>query len=44
MGGILGTEYDYLAGPVLVRVAGVLTPAQAAQYGAAIGGKLYTAR
>ena len=40
MGGILGTEYDYQAGPVLLRVSGKLTPVQAAQYGAAIDAKL----
>lgn len=28
-GPILGTEYDYLAGPVLVRVTGDVTPANA---------------
>ena len=32
---ILGTEYDYLAGPVLIRVSQDLTPAQAATYDAA---------
>jgi hypothetical protein len=29
---ILGTEYDYTAGPVLLRVSQVLTPDQAAAY------------
>ena len=29
---ILGTEYGYLEGPVLVRVSGNLTPTQAAEY------------
>jgi hypothetical protein len=43
MGGILGTEYDYLAGPVLLRLSSQLTPAQAAAYGHVIGATLYTA-
>ncbi len=29
---ILGTEYDYVAGPALLRVSGVLTPDQADSY------------
>lgn len=37
---ILGVEYDYLAGDTLVRVSGNLTPAQAADYGKAVGGTL----
>ena len=34
-------EYDYLAGPVLVRVSAKLTPTQAAAYGQAVGATLY---
>ena len=34
---IVGTEYDYVSGPVLLRVSQVLTPQQAAQYKAALG-------
>lgn len=37
-GGILGTEYDYLSGGVLLRLSGQLTPAQAQAYAAAAGG------
>jgi hypothetical protein len=33
---ILGTEYGYLEGPVLVRVSGNLTPTQAAEYKTAL--------
>jgi hypothetical protein len=29
---ILGAEYDYVSGGVLLRVSGILTPAQARQY------------
>ncbi len=36
--GVLGTEYDYQAGPVLVRVTGKLSPAQAAVYQRATAG------
>ncbi|WP_261554052.1 PGRS family protein [Frankia tisae] len=36
--GVLGSEYDYTAGPVLVRVTGTLTPAQAAVYERATAG------
>ena len=32
-----GTEYDYVRGPVLLRVIGALTPDQAAAYEAALG-------
>jgi hypothetical protein len=38
----LGVEYDYLAGGVLLRVSGLLTPAQASVWGKALGGTLYT--
>jgi hypothetical protein len=38
---ILGSEYDYLAGGVLVRVSQYLTPTQAASYGKAEKAKLY---
>ena len=31
----LGTEYDYIVGDALIRVSGLLTPAQAAQYASA---------
>jgi hypothetical protein len=31
---ILGSEYDYVAGGILLRLSGVLTPAQAKKYGA----------
>lgn len=34
---ILGTEYDYVRGGVLLRVIGTLTPDQAAAYEAALG-------
>lgn len=34
---IVGTEYDYVSGPVLLRVSQVLTPQQAEQYKAALG-------
>lgn len=34
--GALGTEYDYLAGPVLLRITGHLTPTLAAHYGKAL--------
>lgn len=40
-GGLLGTEYDYLNGAILVRISGVLTPGQAGAYGNASGGTLY---
>lgn len=33
---ILGAEYDYVAGPVLLRVSGKLTPSQAAGYALAL--------
>jgi hypothetical protein len=33
---VLANEYDYVYGPVLVRVTGKLTPAQAAGYGRAL--------
>lgn len=33
---ILGTEYDYLAGPVLVRVTGKVTPTVAKRIGDAV--------
>ena len=33
---LLGTEYDYVAGTVLVRVSGLLTPEQAAGYQTAL--------
>lgn len=39
---IIGTEYDYLTGAAIVRVSGKLTPDQAAAFGKAVGGKLYT--
>jgi hypothetical protein len=39
---LLGSEYDYLRGPVLIRVSNYLTPAQAATYGAAFHATLYT--
>jgi len=29
---LLGSEYDYLSGPILLRVSGKLTPAQAGEY------------
>jgi hypothetical protein len=35
-GGILGTEYNYLAGPVLARVAGKVKPSVAAKFEAAV--------
>lgn len=38
---ILGSEYDYLAGGVLVRISQYLTPTQAASYGKAEKAKLY---
>jgi hypothetical protein len=38
---LVGSEYDYLAGPVLVRVSQYLTPDQAATYGSAIRATLY---
>lgn len=38
---ILGAEYDYLKGPILVRVSQYLTPAQAATYRKVVHGKLY---
>jgi hypothetical protein len=34
---IFGSEYDYAAGPVLLRVSGILTPDQAAPYQSALG-------
>lgn len=34
---VLGTEYDYVAGTVVVRVSGLLTPDQAAAYKSAAG-------
>lgn len=34
----LGSEYDYLKGPMLLRVTGRLTPAQAGAYNQAFGG------
>lgn len=40
---LLGSEYDYLAGPVLIRVSRYLTPDQAATYGSAVGATLYQA-
>jgi hypothetical protein len=36
LGPIAGTEYHYLAGPILVRVTGELPPSVAAEYGAAV--------
>ena len=36
LGPVAGTEYHYLTGTALVRVAGVLPPSQAAQYEAAV--------
>jgi hypothetical protein len=33
---MLGTEYSYVDGPVLLRLSQILTPAQAAQYQAAL--------
>jgi hypothetical protein len=33
---VLGAEYDYVAGAVLLRVSGQLTPAQARRYRAAL--------
>jgi hypothetical protein len=38
----LGVEYDYLAGGVLLRLSGNLLPAEAAKWGKAIGGTLYS--
>jgi hypothetical protein len=38
---IFGSEYDYLLGPTLLRVSGMLTPTQAARYGRVIGATLY---
>ena len=38
LGPIAGTEYHYLAGPVLVRVNGELPPSVAAEYEAAVAG------
>lgn len=35
---IVGTEYDYVTGRVLLRVSSVLTPDQAQQYEAALAG------
>ena len=36
LGPIAGTEYDYLAGPIIVRVTGELVPSMAAGYEAAV--------
>jgi hypothetical protein len=36
LGPAAGTEYDYLTGSALVRVAGALRPSQAAQYETAV--------
>jgi hypothetical protein len=36
LGPVAGTEYHYLTGTALVRVAGVLPPSQAAQYEVAV--------
>jgi hypothetical protein len=33
---VLGTEYDYVSGGVLLRISGNLTPAQASQYAEAL--------
>jgi hypothetical protein len=33
---LLGTEYDYVVGPALLRVSGILTPAEAAKYKVAL--------
>ncbi len=33
--GVLGAEYDYISGPVLLRVSGTLKPSVAARYEAA---------
>jgi hypothetical protein len=38
---LVGSEYDYLAGRILIRVSQYLTPSQAATYGAAFGATLY---
>jgi len=38
---IVGTEYDYVLGNVLLRVSGELTPSVAKKYNAVFGGKLY---
>ena len=35
--GVLGTEYDYLKGPVLLRVTGQIKPSSAKAYQAALG-------
>lgn len=35
-GGALGTEYNYIDGPVLLRITGHLTPTLAAHYGKAL--------
>lgn len=34
--GLLGTEYHYLHGPVLLRITGTVPPAEAAKYGKAL--------
>ena len=40
---VLGDGYEYILGPILIRVSATLTPQQAAQYGLAIpGAALYT--
>jgi hypothetical protein len=36
LGPVAGTEYDYLTGTALVRVAGSLPPSKAAQYEATV--------
>jgi hypothetical protein len=38
LGPVAGTEYHYLAGPVLIRVNGGLPPSVAAEYEAAVAG------
>jgi hypothetical protein len=38
LGPIAGTEYHYLAGPILVRVTGELPPSVAAEYETAVAG------
>lgn len=39
---VLGAEYDYLNGPVLLRVAGDIKPSKAKAYGLAFGGEPYS--
>ncbi|MGH7665988.1 MAG: hypothetical protein ACREN1_01555 [Candidatus Dormibacteria bacterium] len=38
---IIGSEYDYLGGDILIRVSPDLTPAQASTYGKAGHAKVY---